>query len=84
MSAELSRRLARLKLFPPIRDLSPDERRALFRAVHVAPEFDDLPDQFQALIVAAEATRERARSAQRADALRVRGAEARTSSRLRG
>ena len=66
MSADLSRRLARLKLFPPIRDLTPEERRALFRAIHVARGFDQLSPRFKDVIIAAEAERERLRSAQQA------------------
>ena len=64
MSADLSRRLARLKLLPPIRDLSTEDRRALFSAVHTTTAFDQLPDRFQEMIIAAETTRERVRSTQ--------------------
>jgi hypothetical protein len=63
ISAELSRRLARLKLFEPVRDLSPEERRALFNAAHEAADFDRLPARFRDLIVAAEAAREQRRVA---------------------
>jgi hypothetical protein len=58
MSVELSRHVARLKMFEPIRHLPPSERRAFLIAIHAAAAFDDLPTAFQDLITEAETARE--------------------------
>lgn len=62
MSAVLSRRLARLKMFPPIRDLVFAERRDLYLAVHTVTDFDDLSAGHRDLIVAAELARDSERA----------------------
>jgi hypothetical protein len=56
MSAELSRRLARVALLEPIRSLPPPDRRGMADAAEGAATFEELPQRFQQMIVTAEAT----------------------------
>jgi hypothetical protein len=65
MSAALSRRVARLMVFAPIRDLLPAERRRFADAVDAAASFEELPPAFQATIRSAEVARDALRTAQR-------------------
>lgn len=65
MSAELSRRMARVAKEPPIFDLSFADRRALSWATRRADTFTDLTAEQQRLILDAEAAREAAIAAKR-------------------
>ena len=65
MSVALSRRVARLMVFAPIRDMAPAERRQFADAVHAASAFQQLPPAFQEMIQAAEAARDQLRTVQR-------------------
>jgi hypothetical protein len=57
MSAELSRRLARVVLIEPIRSLRPADRRAIADAAEDAATFDELPQLYQQMILTAETCR---------------------------
>jgi hypothetical protein len=70
MSVELSHRLARVALQPPIVDLPRPERHALWLACERAADFTDLSEHHQQLILQAEAARERAIAAKRAAEVR--------------
>jgi len=65
MSAELSRRLARVAHHPPVKELPRRERHALWLACERATRFSDLSEHDQQLILDAEAARERAIAEQR-------------------
>jgi hypothetical protein len=58
VSVELSRRVARLKMFEPIRRLPPATFRAFANSLHAAATFEDLPPAFQEMIIQAEAARD--------------------------
>lgn len=60
MSVELSRQLARIKYYAPIRDLTLSERHTLWLACERAGNFSDLSEYHQWLVSEAEAARERA------------------------
>jgi hypothetical protein len=60
MSAELSRRLARVAHQPPIVHLTLSERHTLALACRRADEFSNLSEQHRQLILEAEAARDRA------------------------
>ncbi|MGD9894115.1 MAG: hypothetical protein AB7R89_34900 [Dehalococcoidia bacterium] len=65
MSAELSRRLARVAHHPPVKGLPRGERHALWLACERGTNFSDLSEHYQRLILEADAARERAIAAQR-------------------
>jgi hypothetical protein len=65
MSVNLSHRLARVALQPPIVDLPRGERHALWLACERGGDFSDLSDRYQELILQAEAAREHAIAEQR-------------------
>ncbi|MGH2586407.1 MAG: hypothetical protein ACRDJE_15950 [Dehalococcoidia bacterium] len=66
MSAQLSRRLAKVAHQPPIKLMSLQERHALWLACERGTSFSDLSKHYQRLILEAEAARERAIAEQRA------------------
>jgi hypothetical protein len=66
MSAELSRRLARVAHHPPVKELPRSERHALWLACERGTEFAALSAEYQQLILRAEAAREQAIAEQRA------------------
>ena len=66
MSAELSRRLAKVVLLEPIRSLPPRERRGIADAADDACRFEEIPDRFQRMILEAEAELQRLITAKRA------------------
>lgn len=68
MSAELSRRLARVAHQPPIVEMSLRERHALWLACERGQTFNELMEHHQALILQAEAARERLIAAKRLSA----------------
>jgi hypothetical protein len=53
-SAELSRRVAKAVGYPPLCDISADQRREFHEALLDADAFEDLPGKWQAAIVSAE------------------------------
>ncbi|MGD9894737.1 MAG: hypothetical protein AB7R89_31330 [Dehalococcoidia bacterium] len=59
MSVELSHRLAWIKFYPPIVDLSWSERHALWLACERSDDFSDLSERHQRFLLEAEAARER-------------------------
>jgi hypothetical protein len=65
MSAELSRRLARVVLLEPIRSLPPADRRAIADAAEDAATFAALPERFQHMVLLAEMNRARLIAARR-------------------
>jgi hypothetical protein len=66
MSVELSHRLARVALQPPIVELARGERHVLWLACERGKSFSDLSAHHQHLIIEAEANRARAIAAKRA------------------
>jgi hypothetical protein len=66
MSAQLSRRLAKVAHQPPIKHMTLQERHALWLACERGTSFSDLGEHYQRLILDAEAARERAIAEQRA------------------
>ncbi len=66
MSVELSHRLARVALQPPIAGLAWSERHVLWLACERGTSFSDLSERQQEMILEAEAERERAVAAMRA------------------
>jgi hypothetical protein len=53
-SAELSRRVGRVVGYPPLVEMSADQRRELHEALLDADNFEDLPGEWQAAILKAE------------------------------
>ena len=53
-SAELSRRVAKVVGYPPLREMPSDQRREFHEAPFDADSFDDLPGTWQAAILRAE------------------------------
>ena len=62
-SAELSRRVERVVGYPPLVDLSAEQRRELHEALLDADDFEDLPGKWQAAILKAEQSRPKLRVA---------------------
>jgi hypothetical protein len=59
MSAAVSRRIGRVAFLEPLTSLSARERLDLARLAEGVKDFTELPESYQALVLAAEATRER-------------------------
>ncbi|MBI2760978.1 MAG: hypothetical protein HYX51_06085 [Chloroflexi bacterium] len=57
MSVELSRRLAKVVLFEPIRSLPPGDRKGIADAAEDSDGFSDLRPRYQQMILAAEELR---------------------------
>jgi hypothetical protein len=56
-SAVLSRRVRKVVGYPPLSEISADQRRELHEALIDAERFEDLPGKWQAAIVKAEQNR---------------------------
>ena len=56
-SAELSRRIEKGVGYPPLSEMSENQRREFHEALLEADSFEDLPGKWQAAIVAAEQNR---------------------------
>ena len=56
-SAELSRRVGKVIGYPPLSELSPEQRREFQEALLAADTFEDLPGKWQAAILEAEQNR---------------------------
>ena len=56
-SAELSRRVEKVVGYPPLSEMSADQRREFHEALLEAASFEDLPGKWQAAILAAEQNR---------------------------
>jgi hypothetical protein len=56
-SAELSRRVGKVVAYPPLVDLSAEQRREFHEALLEADSFEDLPGKWQAAIIEAEQNR---------------------------
>jgi hypothetical protein len=56
-SAELSRRVEKVVGYPPLVEMSAEQRRELHEALLEADSFEDLPGQWQAAILKAEQSR---------------------------
>ena len=56
-SAELSRRVAKVVGYPPLCEISADQRRDFREALLEADCFEDLPGKWQAAILSAEDNR---------------------------
>jgi hypothetical protein len=54
-SAELSRRVGKTVAYPPLCDMSREQRRELHEALLDAETFEDLPGKWQAAILKSEA-----------------------------
>jgi hypothetical protein len=65
MSAELSRRVAKVVLLEPIRSLPPRERRGIADAADDAHSFEDIPQHYQRMICEAESELQRLIAAKR-------------------
>ncbi len=62
MRTELSRRVERVVGYPPLSEMSADQRRELHEALLDADAFEDLPGKWQAAVVAAEQSRPKLRA----------------------
>jgi hypothetical protein len=56
-SAELSRRIGKVVGYPPLSEMSGQQRREFHEALLDADRFEDLPGKWQAAIVEAEQNR---------------------------
>jgi hypothetical protein len=56
-SADLSRRVGKVVGYPPLVEMSADQRREFHEAPLDADDFEDLPGKWQAAILAAEGNR---------------------------
>jgi hypothetical protein len=56
-SAELSRRIGKVVGYPPLSEMSDQQRREFHEALLDADRFEDLPGKWQAAIVEAEQNR---------------------------
>ena len=56
-SPPLSRRVGKVVRYPPLSEMSADQRREFHEALLEADTFADLPGKWQAAILEAEATR---------------------------
>jgi hypothetical protein len=57
VSAELSRRVGRVAGYPPICEMSPEQRREFHKALLDAETLEDLPGKWQAAVLKAEQNR---------------------------
>ena len=60
-SAELSRRVEKVVGYPPLSELSDDQRREFHEALLDAATFEDLPGKWQAAVLATEQNRPKLR-----------------------
>jgi hypothetical protein len=60
-SVELSRRVGKAVAYPPLVDMSAEQRREFHEALLDADTFEDLPGKWQAAILAVEQSRPRLR-----------------------
>jgi hypothetical protein len=60
-SPELSRRVEKVVSFPPLSEMSEDQRREFQEALLDADTFEDLPGKWQAAILTAEQSRPKLR-----------------------
>jgi hypothetical protein len=60
-SATLSRRVRKVVAYPPLCEMSAEQRREFHEAVLDADAFEDLPGKWQAAILKAEANRPKLR-----------------------
>ena len=56
-SLDLGRRVAKVVGYPPLSEMSEDQRREFHEALLDADAFEDLPGKWQAAVLAAEAAR---------------------------
>jgi hypothetical protein len=56
-SAELSRRVGKVVVYPPLSEMSDEQRRELHEALLAADSFEGLPGKWQAAILRAEQNR---------------------------
>jgi hypothetical protein len=56
-SADLSRRVRKVVAYPPLSEITADQRRELHEALLDADGFEDLPGKWQAAILEAEENR---------------------------
>ena len=61
-SAELSRRVGKGVAYPPLSEISAEQRREFHEALLEVQTFDDLPGKWQAAILKAEQSRPRLRA----------------------
>jgi hypothetical protein len=64
-SPRLSRRVAKVVRYPPLSELSDDQRREFHEALFDADAFEDLPGKWQAAIITAEQNRPQLRLVRR-------------------
>jgi hypothetical protein len=62
-SAELGRRVEKLVAYPPLSEMSAEQRRELHEALLEADAFEDLPGKWQAAVLEAEQNRPKLRVA---------------------
>ena len=60
-SAELSRRVGKVVGYPPLTEMSAEQRREFHEALLDADDFEDLPGKWQAAILNAEQNRPKLR-----------------------
>jgi hypothetical protein len=60
-SAQLSRRVAKIIGYPPLSEMSAEQRREFHEALLEAGSFEDLPGNWQAAILQAEENRPKLR-----------------------
>ena len=60
-SAELSRRVGKVVAYPPLSEMSAEQRREFHEALLEADTFEDLPGKWQAAILKAEQSRPKLR-----------------------
>jgi hypothetical protein len=60
-SAELSRRVGKVVGYPPLCEMSAEQRREFHEALLDADDFEDLPGKWQAAILSAEDNRPKLR-----------------------
>jgi hypothetical protein len=56
-SHELSRRVEKVVAYPPLSEISAEQRREFHKALFDADGFEDLPGKWQAAVLKAEAAR---------------------------
>jgi hypothetical protein len=64
-SPRLSRRVAKVVRYPPLSELSDDQRREFHEALFDADAFEDLPGKWQAATITAEQNRPQLRLVRR-------------------
>jgi hypothetical protein len=64
-SADLSRRVGKAVAYPPLCDMTAEQRREFHEALLDADDFEDLPGKWQAAILEAELSRPKLRVVRR-------------------